>query len=212
MSSLRDKQKNHIRAAREWLGEAETSLESENDVQSDLKLMLARAELSRVKDTPATSRLKARALKIMPAVCAALIVAAGAWVLGGPEEAARETSAVTQAVTDATAPARAAVTPETVDASATVAATESAPVPEMRTDGAAVTHSMESASAVPAPDSAPAVPVVSVPSSELATSASVGTQASTAVATATDTASAVSAPPPAEMQQLMQSAGKILRQ
>lgn len=207
MSSLRDKQKNHIRAAREWLGEAETSLECENDVQSDLKLMLARAELSRVKDTPATSRLKARALKVLPAVCAALIVVAGYYLLDG-DNAARETSAVTQAVTDATAPARGAL-PEAVDASAAVAAAERAPLPEVRTDGA-VSISADSASPAPLVESTTVAPAASAATSEQARVSVVAEEPSAPVATATETAPA--APPPAEMQQLMQSAGKILRQ
>ena len=44
----RRSQQNHIRAARDWLGKAEDSLAQENDVQGDLKLMLAKAELAQV--------------------------------------------------------------------------------------------------------------------------------------------------------------------
>lgn len=210
MSSLRDKQKNHIRAAREWLGEAESSLEQENDVQGDLKLMLARAELSRVKDTPATCRLKARALKVLPAVCAALIVAAGAWALDDSEDAARGTTIAGQTVTDATAPARARVAPEAVYASPTVAASDVAPLPELQADSAAAIASVDNASAASLADSAPTAPAVSAASSEQVASVTVAAEVDTALATEPTTATP--APPPAEMQQLMQSAGKILRQ
>lgn len=47
----------HIRAARDWLGRAESSLERENDVQGDLSLMLAEAELQRARETQRKKRL-----------------------------------------------------------------------------------------------------------------------------------------------------------
>ena len=53
----RRSQTEHIRAAREWLGRAEDSLAQENDVQGDLKLMLAKAELAHVGHCPASHRL-----------------------------------------------------------------------------------------------------------------------------------------------------------
>lgn len=49
----RRSQRNHIRAARDWLGQADDSLAQEKDVQGDLKLMLAKAELARMENLPA---------------------------------------------------------------------------------------------------------------------------------------------------------------
>lgn len=40
----------HITAAKGWLSRAEDSLEQENDIQGDLKLMLAQAELKRAQE------------------------------------------------------------------------------------------------------------------------------------------------------------------
>lgn len=40
----------HITAAKGWLSRAEDSLEQENDIQGDLKLMLAQAELRRAQE------------------------------------------------------------------------------------------------------------------------------------------------------------------
>lgn len=65
-------QQNHIRAARDWLGRAEDSLSRENDVQGDLKLMLAKAELAHVGHCP-----RSRTLLLWGRRIAALLVAAG---------------------------------------------------------------------------------------------------------------------------------------
>ena len=40
----------HITAAKGWLSRAEDSLEQENDIQGDLRLMLAQAELKRAQE------------------------------------------------------------------------------------------------------------------------------------------------------------------
>lgn len=77
MSDRRRTQKNHIRAARNWLGQAEHSLEHENDVRGDLKLMLAKAELSRVEDSPRVFWLKRWGIRLLPAVVAILLAGAG---------------------------------------------------------------------------------------------------------------------------------------
>ena len=79
VSDQRKTQKNHIRAARDWLGQAEHSLDHENDVQGDLKLMLAKAELSRVQASSRGSRLKCWGCRVIPAVIA-LVIAAGGWL------------------------------------------------------------------------------------------------------------------------------------
>ena len=43
----RSRLRRHVRAAREWLGRAEDSLDRAEDVRGDLNLMLAQAELTR---------------------------------------------------------------------------------------------------------------------------------------------------------------------
>ena len=43
MGDKRKRLRLHIKAAKEWLGQAEDSLEKERDIQGDLKLMLAKA-------------------------------------------------------------------------------------------------------------------------------------------------------------------------
>lgn len=80
MSDRRKTQKNHIRAARDWLGQAEHSLDHENDVRGDLKLMLAKAELSQVQASPHGRWLKGWGIRVVPAVIA-LVIAAGGWLV-----------------------------------------------------------------------------------------------------------------------------------
>ena len=86
MSDRRKTQKNHIRAARDWLGQAEHSLDRENDVQGDLKLMLAKAELSRVQASPRGNRLKCWGLRFIPAVVALAIAAMAVLWKKGPKK------------------------------------------------------------------------------------------------------------------------------
>ena len=75
----RHKSQDHIRAARDWLGEAEHSLAREDDIQGDLKVMLAKAELAQVQDSPRTSRLRRWGKYILPPVTAVLLVFGGFW-------------------------------------------------------------------------------------------------------------------------------------
>ena len=77
MSDRRRAQKNHIRAARDWLGQAEHSLDKENDVRGDLNLMLAKAELAQVKDSPRSAKLKRWAGRLLPALVAVILVVVG---------------------------------------------------------------------------------------------------------------------------------------
>lgn len=81
-------QKNHIKAAREWLSAAENSLDVGNDVISDLKLMLAKAELSNIKLTPKSQRIRNLLKKIMPAA-AAILLGAGFYLWQGEEKAVK---------------------------------------------------------------------------------------------------------------------------
>ncbi|SHK59757.1 hypothetical protein SAMN05216582_1097 [Selenomonas ruminantium] len=72
----RRSQRNHIRAARDWLGKAEDSLAREKDVQGDLKLMLAKAELAQMDPSPQSRRLSSWGGRL-----AALLLAMG--IAGG---------------------------------------------------------------------------------------------------------------------------------
>lgn len=49
-STQRDKVKNHLEAAREWLGSASGALEKREDIKSELDIMLAEAELARARE------------------------------------------------------------------------------------------------------------------------------------------------------------------
>ena len=68
--------KRHVRAAREWLGRAENSLEREDNIRGGLNLMLAEAELQRARETGETPKWRRWLLRLLPAMVAAGIVAA----------------------------------------------------------------------------------------------------------------------------------------
>ncbi len=76
----RSRLKKHVRAAREWLGHAEDSLDRREDVRGDLDLMLARAELARAQETEEPSGSVLWARRVLP-LAAALFIAAGGWLL-----------------------------------------------------------------------------------------------------------------------------------
>ena len=54
----RDSKRARIQAARDWLGQADASLDRKEDVQGDLKLMLAKAELEGASPGKKTRKLK----------------------------------------------------------------------------------------------------------------------------------------------------------
>ena len=69
------KYKEHVRAAREWLGRAEDSLEQEDHSRGDLDVMRAQAELQRAQETE-EGRVRRRWLgRLLPAGAAALVAA-----------------------------------------------------------------------------------------------------------------------------------------
>lgn len=51
MTEVKEQMKNHVSAAKEWLGKAEQSLDEDNDIKGNLNLMLAQAELKRAQET-----------------------------------------------------------------------------------------------------------------------------------------------------------------
>ena len=79
MSERKTRLKNHIKAAREWLCKAEDSLDKDNNIQGDLNLMLAQAELQRANES-AQGRRKKKInwiIRLAPAAAAILLVFAG---------------------------------------------------------------------------------------------------------------------------------------
>ena len=88
---MEDKRKNlrrHIKAASDWLQQADKSIEREEDLQGDLKLMLAKAELQNAQKHQNRSRLT----KILSFFTAALIALGILWVNDDPEKISQLTS------------------------------------------------------------------------------------------------------------------------
>ncbi len=79
MSDERADTRRHVRAAREWLGRAENSLEREDNIRGGLNLMLAEAELQRAKETGEAPGWRRWLFRVLPAVAAAGIAAAFLW-------------------------------------------------------------------------------------------------------------------------------------
>lgn len=73
----RSRLRRHVRAAREWLGRAEDSLERAEDVRGDLELMLARAELARARETERPRLPVLWARRLAPLCVAALLAGGG---------------------------------------------------------------------------------------------------------------------------------------
>ncbi len=187
MTDQRGRKTHHIRAAQRWLGKAESSLEDRNDIQGDLKLMLARAELSRVEEAPRTARLKRWVRRLLPA--AAALVIAGAFLLPLPQagEAVPESASAVprqESVDRVSAPAQ-------TEPAATSVTSEPAVLPEK--NPVPVTRAEESSALPKTAEPAPA-------SAESAASVPQQTPVQTARV------------PSADKQKLMQSAGKALRE
>lgn len=72
---------NHVSAAKKWLGKAETSLEHDNNIRSDLHIMLAEAELKRAREKMADSPVKFWQKYALPLVLSSLFLAAGGFFL-----------------------------------------------------------------------------------------------------------------------------------
>ena len=65
--------KEHISAARDWLGRAESSIDKENDVRGDLDVMLAQAELQRAQETKYSARWRKLFIRLAPLVVAVFV-------------------------------------------------------------------------------------------------------------------------------------------
>lgn len=194
MKDRNQKQRRHIRAARQWLGEAEHLLAENHRVRGELKVMLAKAELARVEGTPGHRFVKKWSMRLLPALVA-LVIAGGGYAFW------QSRSAV---YTAATAPVQAEV--DDVDAVEDAAGPQEAPA-------AQVTAAVSAAETEPGPSA----PAEHLPQAEAAAAPAVA-QAAPAqerIPAATEPQPAAqSAPkiPDDGMQKLMQTAGKTLRQ
>lgn len=173
-------QRNHIRAAREWLGRADDSLAQDNDVQGDLKLMLARAELAHVGPSVRSSRLKTWGRRALALVTAVLLAGFFWWK---PVAAPPQTEVPT-----VSNPVAENVPPATVD---------------VRRPQNDIPMQGEQAAPEPRAEVPAQIPVTPLPEKNSVPAARV--EAAPPVAPSPQV-------PNQEKQQLMQSAGKILRQ
>ena len=150
-----------IRAARDWLGEAESSLESGRDAAGDLKVMLAEAELTRAREKTRLTPWQRFGRRILPLTLFALFVVLGFFLHPAAEQAgegtpvsiqqtaAENVSEVSAAPEEQAAEAMAAPEPYSVPAVAPVSPPqESNPAREPAP-----------AAAAPVPASPPAAPV-----------------------------------------------------
>ena len=187
---MRDEKKQQsIRAARDWLDEADASLSKGSGIRGDLKVMLAQAELRHAQEAEPEARSavwRRRLARLLP-LTAAAVFAALAFYLTPAVAPPQETAGIQEA-----AQPEAAVEP---DGSASVSV-DASPLPAVATPSSA-----EAA----VPDAGSAVPAAS--SRETAAPENTSSQAAQPAA-----APAAPAVPAHETQKLMQTAGKALRE
>ena len=75
----RSRLRHHVRAAREWLGRAEDSLDRAEDVRGDLNLMLAQAELTRAQEMERSRPSVVWTRRLAPLCAAVLLAGGGFW-------------------------------------------------------------------------------------------------------------------------------------
>ena len=202
----KEQKQQSIRAARDWLAEADASLTSGSGLKGDLKVMLAQAELQRAQEAGPTSkwtRARRWAWRIVPLTAAAVVVAL-AWFLT-PAVAPPETAIIPSRPAEITTPAQSGErTTEEAAPQESAATTEtSALAHEDSTTQAAVASAENITDATSDARAGAIAPVMEASSSDANVSAA------PQVAAAQPSAPAVPAP---ETQKLMQSAGKALRQ
>jgi len=199
-----DKKQQSIRAARDWLDEADASLSKGSGIRGDLKVMLAQAELRHAQEAEPEARSaiwRRRLARLLPLTAAAVLAALAFYLtpaVAPPQETAgipappAEMQAQPADGTEAAAQPEAAVEP---DGSAAVPA-DASPLPAVATPSSAEAAAPDAGSAVPAASSREAEAPASAPSQA-------------AQSAAAPAAPAVPAP---ETQKLMQTAGKALRE
>lgn len=182
------RKKRHIRAARDWLTEADDSLEQGKGLKGDLKMMLAQAELKHASETTRPARTTRFLWRALPLLTAVLLAAGGYAIFRGiPSEHAQVPAA--ESVQKTKGQEHQSTAPE-----AEAEEKQAVPVLEEQAPPAASPPAMpQEVQPAPAPESEPeaaAAPPASGPEA--------GKQA-------------VRLPSP-EAQKLMQSAGKVLRE
>ena len=187
----------HIAAARNWLNRAEDSLEQEDDIQGDLKLMLAQAELQRAQEKNGAKPMVRWFKKLLPPAAACALALAGIIYAAGSgtgREAAVESSAyMTQADSGRQA------TP----------AEPNLPVPD---NTVALPEQQRTAEIMPVPEQGMAAISNSLADDGQRESKPVPDSAAAAVESGEKAPAAAEAQLPSpEMQKLMQSAGSMLR-
>lgn len=80
MSENKGRFREHISAAKDWLGKAEKSIDDQNDIRGDLNLLLAQAELQKATENKEFRRRRGVLLKAL-ALCAALFIAVGGFLV-----------------------------------------------------------------------------------------------------------------------------------
>ena len=86
---MEEKRKNlrrHIKAATDWLQQADKSIEQEEDLKGDLKLMLAKAELKNAEKHQNTSRLRKFLSFVAAAAIAFVVLHSGDFTMGAPKD------------------------------------------------------------------------------------------------------------------------------
>lgn len=183
MSNKRQAVRNHITAAKTWLSQAENSIDKENDIRSDLDLMLAQAELQRAQETK-QRRLWLLWLKRLAPLGAAILVGAAYVLFLRPELAGRQPETPIPAAAETEVPPGDPILAQPIQEQA-------APVPE-EAGGAAAQPEKGTEHAVQQPTAQG--PLEAALTGQPAASA------------------AKPAVPDAELQKLMQHAGKTLRE
>lgn len=167
MKERNQKQRRHIRAARQWLGEAEHSLAENHRVRGELKVMLAKAELARVEGTPGHRFVKKWSMRILPALAAIFLAGGGyaLWQAQLPHNAAVPAPVETEAPEPSPAlPAETADEPPLApieipeQAQPAAAPAQAAPAPSSEPVPAQAAAPSEAQPAAPPRESAPRVP------------------------------------------------------
>ena len=201
---MRDEKKQQsIRAARDWLDEADASLSKGSGIRGDLTVMLAQAELRHAQEDEPEARgtvWRRRLARLLPLTAAAVIAALAFYLtpaVAPPQETAgismppaemqEQPSDGTEAAVPSEAAAEDGSTAEMSESTPPSMAAAAAPAPEAVGQETGRAAAVASSGDVPAASRAP----------------------SQAAAAATRAAPAVPAP---ETQKLMQTAGKALRE
>ena len=196
MKDQNQRQRHHIRAARDWLGKAEHSLAEDNEVRGELKVMLAKAELAQARQGAEAGPLRRwgrRPLRrwgrrLLPAA-AAFLIAGGGW-LG--------LQLVQPGRPPAPAVENAPSTPETPAAALPPAAEDP---PTAAADDAVFSEPVSQPPVYSSSEAAAQQPAAPVPGPAAQEQQAPGKAPSKAPAVPND-----------DMQKLMQTAGKALRQ